>query len=113
MEHAWYALVEENATIGGMTMGDSYAWRLSGMIPLPAGVAIADLTRDVALRFQPIRPAMPRRRSVFRITELSWLVRIEGASSVHHFRVTAAEHIAEMDADGRPITADLGSSIEE
>ncbi len=92
--------------MGGMTMGDSYAWRLSQMIPLPAGADPAALAKDVAFRFQPVRPARPKRRSVFRINDESFLVRIEGATTVHHFRVTMAEHVAELDAKGQPISPD-------
>jgi hypothetical protein len=103
MEYTWYALVEENTFMSGITAGDTYAWRVSQMIPLPPGADPAELAKDVAFRFQPVRPSMPRRRSVFRINDESFLVRIEGATSVHHFRVTMAEHVAELDAQGHPI----------
>lgn len=111
-EHAWYALVEENAMMSGWTRGDAYTWRLTQMIPLPPGSSVADLARDVAIRFVSDRPAMPQRRSVFRINELTYLVRVEGATSTHHFRVTVAEHVAEFDGEGRPVTPGYGSSIE-
>jgi hypothetical protein len=103
VEYRWYALVEENSAIGGMTWGDTYAWRLTEMVPLPPGVSPEELAKDVAFRFQPARPSLPKRRSVFRIDDHSFMVRIEGAASVHHYRVTMAEHVAEFDGQGNPM----------
>jgi hypothetical protein len=95
-DNAWFALVEENSPVGGVGLRDTYAWRLMEIIPVPAGVEIEELVHDVALKFSPVRPAFPTRRSVFRVNAETYVVRVEGATSAHHFRVTAAEHIADL-----------------
>lgn len=59
--------------------------------PVPDPDAAASLAYQYVRGHQPRRPSMPKERTVFRMSDGSWLVSVSGAMSKHYFTVKVAE----------------------
>jgi hypothetical protein len=59
--------------------------------PVTDADAAAKRAYDLALGHRPENPGMPKERTLFRRPDGSWLVRVRGAVSKHHFTVSVLE----------------------
>ncbi|NUT18650.1 MAG: hypothetical protein HOV77_05655 [Hamadaea sp.] len=87
----WYGLIEETTSTG------QYAnWKLTNMydLGLDRDEAVAGALQ-LARTYQPKHPWSDRGRRIFEHGVDSWIVRVEGATSAHHFRLSLTRLISE------------------
>lgn len=82
----WYALVEEQVGYGG-----GIRWHLARSVAASGPEHAAEVACHLAVNHVPVNPRVPKSRAVFRTPDGSWLVRVEGATTAFHFRVSIAE----------------------
>jgi len=89
LEGAFFVIVEQ---LTGS--GDSATWRADP--PQPAGAtrpAARTTALHVARTFRPNHPFSPQGRDVYRVSDDSYLVIVQGRTKSFHFRVTVAERV--------------------
>ncbi|GAB3449572.1 hypothetical protein [Actinophytocola sediminis] len=85
-EQPWYVLIEE--TVG---FGNDKNWLLSGQIPATDRDHAHEIAQHYARTYRPRHPRTSRGRSVYRVSETSWLVGVRGASRTYPFRISIAQ----------------------
>lgn len=86
-EPQWYVVIEENAG-----SGQGLRWNLMRNIPAASAEQADQLSREWARNYRPRHPASPKRRTIYRIGDTSWLVLLTGISGqTFPFRVSVAQ----------------------
>src|SRR6185295_16251399 len=88
----WHALIEENTGGGGQ-----YAnWRVNRTVDLgpDRDTAYAAAAR-LAVTYKPRHPSQDRGRQIFEHGPDAWVVIVQGAMSVHHFRLSLVKLAAQ------------------
>lgn len=93
----WQVLIEE--TVGGR----EGRWVLSRSVPCADQDDARRRAFELAREYQPEHPMSPQGRRIFQIGDDTWLVRVPGATSEFHFRVSAARLVAVHDAKGNSL----------